>query len=221
MNTLAIGDLHLPFTHKKALDFTKKLRDKYKCERIVFMGDVVDLNTCSFHELSPDGLSSNDEIKRTRDALQPWIREYPSAYICIGNHDARPFRKASAAGISSTFIKSYGDIWGTPKEWKWDWSFEFDRVIYKHGSRSGIYAYNDMARDNRKNTVTGHIHASAGIHYMSSDHDLIWGMGVGCLINIKEYAFHYAKDYPRRPILGSGVVLDNGRLPIFEAMKLS
>jgi hypothetical protein len=184
------------------------------------MGDVFDGHSYSFHEANPNEMSPGYEVEMARKRIVPWTKAFPVADICIGSHDARPFRKASSVGMPSTFIKAYNDIWGLPKTWIWDWKFEYQNIIFTHGNRSGSYAHVNIARDNRKSTVSAHVHSSAGVHFLSSDYDLIWGMNVGCLINIKEYAFAYAKDYTQRPVIGCGVVLNNSTLPLFIPMNL-
>ena len=44
---------------------------------------------------------------------------------------------------------------------------------------------------------------------MSHD-DRIFGLNVGCGIDIDRYAFAYAQDFKIRPGLGCGVVVDSG-----------
>ena len=55
-------------------------------------------------------------------------------------------------------------------------------------------------------TVIGHTHSSAGVHYTANERDTIFGMNVGCGIDVKRYAFAYGKDFPRKPIISCGVV---------------
>ena len=45
-------------------------------------------------------------------------------------------------------------------------------------------------------------------------------MNVGCGIDRTAYAFEYGKAMTKKPIIGSGLVLDNGRLPIIELIDL-
>jgi hypothetical protein len=39
-------------------------------------------------------------------------------------------------------------------------------------------------------------------------------MQVGCGIDNDAYAFHYGRQFPKKPVLGCGVVLDKGRVPL-------
>ena len=49
---------------------------------------------------------------------------------------------------------------------------------------------------------------------------MIFGMNVGCGIDIDAYAMEYSRPFPKRPTLGCGVVLDGGRVAIFVLMPL-
>jgi hypothetical protein len=66
----------------------------------------------------------------------------------------------------------------------------------------------------------GHIHTAGGVKFHASPKDIIWGLQVGCGIDRKSYAFQYGRDFKDKPILGCGVVLENGRVPVFEPMEL-
>lgn len=54
---------------------------------------------------------------------------------------------------------------------------------------------------------------------MASKLNIIFGMNVGCLIDIKAYAMAYGKHCPRRPCLGAGVVID-GKTAFFIPMEI-
>jgi len=51
---LAIGDLHEPFCLDKYLRFCKNVDRKYRCNKVVFIGDVIDNHYSSYHETDPD-----------------------------------------------------------------------------------------------------------------------------------------------------------------------
>lgn len=42
MNVLVIGDTHIPFAHKNYLEFCKETQKRFKCDRVVHVGDLVD-----------------------------------------------------------------------------------------------------------------------------------------------------------------------------------
>jgi hypothetical protein len=43
-------------------------------------------------------------------------------------------------------------------------------------------------------------------------------MQVGCGIDNSQYAFAYGKSFPKKPILGCGLVLDGGNIPVILPM---
>lgn len=219
-NVLAIADLHEPFCKDGYLEHCIKIRDKYKCGTIVLIGDEVDLCGISQWEKDPDGFSAGTEAALAQEKMKLWYDAFPEAYVCIGNHTARPFRMAKQHGIPKKFIKSYEEAWEAPKSWKWAENWEFNGTLYTHGTGfSGANAAIKIASMHRQNTVIGHIHSEAGIQFNASKIDIIWGMQLGGALDDKSYAAFYAKDQLKKSIVGCGVVLD-GRIPIYEPMIL-
>ena len=113
-NILIIGDLHALFEHSNYLDFCVSVRERCKCGTIVFIGDLVDNHSISFHEIDPDGLAPEDEMHEADEHLAPWFEAFPEAYICRGNHDCLADRKRRHVGLPKRAFKSYRDIWNLP-----------------------------------------------------------------------------------------------------------
>lgn len=217
---LAIADMHEPFCKEGYMDHCIDIRNKYKAGRIILIGDEVDLCGVSQWEKDPDGFSAGTEAELAQSKMEVWYKVFPTAFVCIGNHTARPFRQAKANGVPKKFIKSYEEAWNAPKTWKWADSWEFNNVHYTHGTGySGPGAAIRIATRHRQNTVIGHIHSEAGIQYSASKIDLVWGMQLGGAICDKSYAAHYAKDQLKKSIIGCGIIID-GKLPIYEPMLL-
>jgi predicted phosphodiesterase len=220
-NVLVIGDTHLPFGHKNYLEFCKENQIKYKCKQVIHIGDLVDNHSISYHEHDPDGFSPIEEFKRTEKDLKRWFKAFKKVKICIGNHDSLTDRQRKTAGLSVKHFKNFREIWKLPKGWKEAFEWEIAGVLYKHGSgMSGRYAHVQAAERCRQSTVIGHIHSSSGVEYMASKKDRIFGANIGCGIDRKSYAFYYGKDFPRKPILSCGVVLNGGKLCYVIPMKL-
>jgi hypothetical protein len=55
--------------------------------------------------------------------------------------------------------------------------------------------------------------------YSASDRDMIFGMNVGCGVDVDAYAMAYGKVYSKKPTLGCGVVID-GKIALFLPMDL-
>ena len=68
-------------------------------------------------------------------------------------------------------------------------------------------------------TVSGHAHGNAGVSATASDHRLVWGLAVGCGIDIDSMAFAYGKHFSQKPIIACGIVI-NGKTPVCEMMDL-
>jgi len=215
---LTIPDLHNPVSRLGSLAFCKDVQKKYKCNTTVFIGDVVDWSAISFHANNPEAPGPKDEFKLAYAEIQKWYKAFPNAYVCIGNHDARPQRVAESVNIPAKFIRDYADLWGTPK-WKWVNHVIIDDVYYCHGHKKGggkTPAWN-LAGKLGMSVVMGHWHSKAGINWSANPLRRWFGMDTGCLIDDEAYAFVYASEQPARSILGTGVVLDGK--PYYEIME--
>ena len=218
---LALSCSHLPFEHKHFLDFIIDTYNRYRCGRIVHVGDIVDNNSINYHEKDPDGKSPKEEMNEADKHLANWYKAFPRMYLCIGNHDCLVDRKAKTNGLPSRTIKKLREIWKFPKGWHEAWEWELDGVIFQHGTnRSGKFAHLQAAHDNRQSTVIGHLHTNAGVEWSANSKDLIFGMAVGCGIDREQYAFNYGKDFKYKPILGCGIVANNGQHAEFVPMNL-
>lgn len=220
-NALVIGDTHEPFCHPGYRNFCYDVANYFKVESVFHIGDEVDNHAISYHESNPNGMSAGHEADAAYDAMQLWFKTFPVVDVCIGNHSALNMRKAQTAGLPSRFMKSFNDVWDAPKTWRWAWEHRFGDVCIEHGTgSSGQNGAMTRAKDNRMSTVIGHLHSFGGVQYSASDKDIIFGMNVGCGIDINRYAFEYGKQFKKRPTLGAGILLDGGRVAIWVPMDL-
>ncbi|MBE3139908.1 MAG: metallophosphoesterase [Thermoplasmata archaeon] len=214
---LAIGDIHEPVSRRGYLQFCKDLYKKWKCDTVVFIGDVVDWTAISFHAHNPEAPGPKDEYKLALAGTRRWRRAFPNAIVCIGNHDARPQRVAESVSIPSKFIRNYADLWETP-EWKWVQSVIIDKVYYCHGHGKGggkTPAWN-LSQKMGMSIVMGHCHSRGGVEWSANPLRRWFGMDTGCGIDDKAYAFAYAKEQVTRSVLSAGIIL-NGT-PYHEVM---
>lgn len=216
-NILVIGDLHMPFTKPGYLEHCLAAKKEYKTNKTIFIGDLIDNHFTSYYEINPDGYSAGGELAASVRELKEWKKAFKEAFVTIGNHDRLVLRKAFSNGISSKWIKGMAEVLETPN-WKYDISYESNKVLYYHGE-GGSNMLQTIYR-HRQSIVMGHWHTKFEITFSTSEKDILWGMNVGCGIDIKRYAFEYMKHNTKRPILGCGAVLDNGRLPILVPMNL-
>ena len=209
-NVLVIGDLHEPFCLEGYLEHCIETYEKFNCNQVVFIGDLIDNHYSSFHTADPDGYGAGDELDRAIDKIQVWYNHFPIAKICLGNHDLIVRRKCFESQISKRWVRDYGDVLGTP-----DWDFKevhkIDDVIYTHGTgTSGRNAAANKALQFSQPTVQGHIHTEASV-IMSGEH---YGVQVGCGVDRQAYAMAYAKFFPKPYKISCAVILNNGQIPL-------
>lgn len=212
---LVIGDLHEPFTREGYLEFCKGVYDKYRCNRVVFTADLIDMHFSSFHDIDPDGHSAAEELRLAKINIAKWYKTFPVAKVTLGNHDNIPIRKAFSAGLSNAWIKPVSEVLETPT-WEYADSFVMDNVLYTHGI--GRKASNRMQKD-LISVVQGHYHSESYVTFAVGAYKRLFAMQVGCGVNDKSYAMAYGKHFDKMHI-NCGVVLENGTLPILEYMKL-
>lgn len=220
-NVLIFSCTHIPFEHPKFLDFCQKMRDFLKCDTVIHLGDIIDNHAISYHEHDPNGWSPAKEMEQADKHLQKWFKAFPDMYLTLGNHDSLVDRKSKTVGLPRRCFKPFKEMWNLPKNWKVDFEFDINGVLYKHGTGySGRYGHVQAAVDARQSCVMAHLHSTAGVEYMANSKQIMFGMCVGCGISIKDYAFSYGKHFKRRPILGVGVVTDSGTRAQFLPMDL-
>jgi hypothetical protein len=212
---LVIPDLHSPFIKYGFLEFCQYISKKYNTNKTIFIGDIIDNHYSSYHESDPDGFSAGVELLKAKNEINNWYTAFPTAKVCIGNHDLIPNRKAMTSGLSASWIKTIGEVLDTPN-WEYSEEFLIDNVLYTHGT--GRKA-NNRAKKDLISIVQGHYHSESYIEHFVGSNFKIFAMQVGCGIDRRTYAMAYGRHFDK-PHINCGVVLENGTLPILEYMKL-
>ena len=212
---LVIGDLHEPFCHEGYLEFCKETYQKYNCNKVVFIGDIIDNHYSSYHETDSDGLGGKKELEFAIEKLKKWYKAFPKATVTLGNHDRIIIRKAQTSNIPSKWIKEFSEVLETPN---WDFVTEvfIDGVRYVHGDKSGKPRM--ATRRDMVSTVSGHFHTDFYIEWFFGKTRAIFGMAVGCGIDAKSYAMGYMQG-GKKEAIGCGVV-NGGHTPILVKMNL-
>lgn len=209
MRILVIPDLQIPFQHLGALTFLKRVRDEYRPDKIVCVGDEWDNCALSRYPKNPDGLSAGDEHKKAKRASRPFYDAFPEVFLCTSNHRERLYKRAFEAGIPVDYIKDTSDYMGSPRGWVWDEQHRFDGVVFEHGDRaSGASAGVKLVDANHASTVYGHHHDCPGIVYIRKAQKTLFAMNVGCLIDEDSYAMSYTRMNRSKPVLSCGVIID-------------
>lgn len=200
---LIIGDLHEPFCLDGYLEFCKDTYDKYNCNKVIFIGDIIDSHYSSYHETDADGMGGLDELEYAIKKLSRWYEAFPVADVTLGNHDRIIIRKAQTSNIPSKWIRDFGEVLETPN-WNFVTDVYYDGVRYVHGDKSGkprMAAKRDMV-----STVSGHYHTDFYCEWMFGKTRAIFGMAVGCGIDSKSYAMGYMQG-GKKEAIGVGVVV--------------
>lgn len=204
------SDPHIPFNHPNYLRFVRDTFKKYGVGQVVCCGDLVDNHAISRHLKETCSKSACDELDMSIAEVKKFTEAFPDVTLCIGNHDERITAQAATVGIDRRFLKSFSELLELPKTWKITDEIIIDNVLYKHGINCmGQNGAINAALRERMSTVIGHSHAFGGIGYSANKRELIFGMNVGCGIDIAAYAFAYGKNDKYRPTLGCGIVFND------------
>lgn len=217
---LFISDMHAPYQHKNTIPFLKMLKERYNPTRIVCLGDETEGAKLSYHEHDADLPSAGDELKMAQKFLQELEQVFPQMDLLNSNHGSLVYRKAKSNGIPMHYIKAYNDILGVGKGWVWH-----DDLILDLPNGQQVYCHHGKSSEAIKTSQTmgmshvcGHYHESFGIKFWSSPSGLFFAMNTGCLIDNKALCFSYNKLNLKRPIIGTGLIIDG--VPVLEYMPL-
>ncbi len=223
---LAFSCTHYPVCREGFVDFLLDVKKKWKCNRVVHLGDLVDLHSVSFHENDPDLYAPGAEINLTVNQMRNTIyKALPKLDIITGNHDVRIHRKAFSTGLPARAIQNLANIYDTPRGWTWHPQFSkvcIDGVNYSHGDsgRSGKHPACLNAEQTHRSVVQGHFHHCLFANYIPPNADrLIFGVQAGCGLDSDSAAMRYGLKFNQKPALGCAVIVD-GRHAYVERMVL-
>jgi len=217
VNILCVGDLHCPFDLDEYLDFLKDVYKKYKCSKVIFIGDLIDNHYTSYHEVSIEAeYSGKQELELAIKRVQRYYKAFnKKGTIClIGNHDRLIMRRAQTSQIPSKWIKSYKEVLEVPN-WEFTERYVFNDIQFVHGEGGQA---STKAKADMMNTVSGHYHTLAYTQHFVGAKYRIFATQTGTGINFSNYSFAYAK-YGKKPAIGCVVVL-NGKTPLNILMEL-
>lgn len=217
---LFISDMHIPYHHPKTLEFLQGLKDRYNPTRVICLGDELDKHALSFHDSDPDLMSAGDELSASLPVISKLKEMFPKMDIIDSNHGSMIYRKAKAHGLPRRYIRSYNEVLGVDEGWVWHNDLTITlpdgQQVYIHHGKSSDAIKTSQAMS--MSHVCGHFHESFGVKYWANPNGLFWAMNAGCLIHDKSLAFAYNNSNLKRPIIGTGLIIDG--VPILEAMAL-
>jgi hypothetical protein len=215
-----ISDMHIPYNHPDLIPFLCRVKEKYKPDKWVCIGDEVDSHALSFHDHDPDLPNAGYELIKSRLVLRDIFQLIPSCDVLDSNHGSMVYRKAYAHGIPMAYIKNYNEILKAPVGWKWSDELilemsDGNKVYFHHGKMANTLL---ASKGESMSFVQGHFHSQFNIQYWGCKQGLYFALTVGCLIDPKSMAFNYGKNFSKRPIIGMAVIV-NGQ-PILIPMVL-
>lgn len=217
---LLISDMHIPYHHPDTVEFLQHLKEKYNPTRVVCLGDELDKHALSYHDSDPDLPSAGDELRMSLPVIAQLHSLFPRMDILDSNHGSLVWRKAKTHGIPKHYIKSYRDVLEVDEGWTWHYDMTLDlpndqKVYLCHGKMSDI---TKMSQQMGMCAVAGHYHQSYKIEYWGNSFQLYWGLQAGCLIDDKSLAFAYNNTNLKRPVIGTGLIIDGQ--PILEPLLM-
>ena len=217
---LIISDTHVPYHHPDLIPFLKDLKEIYKPDRVIHIGDEVDKHAMSFHDSDPALPSAGDELKQSLPIIKQIEELFPKMDLLDSNHGSLVYRRALKHGIPKAYLRDYNEFLKVGKGWKWhdDLTIQTSNgpVYFCHGKVADVLK---LAQSMGMSCVQGHYHSSYNIKYYGNSLGLYYGLQVGCLVDKDSLAFRYNKTQRARPIIGCAGIF-NG-LPKLIPMVLN
>lgn len=214
---LVIGDLHAPYHHPDTIEFLVSVRNSFRPDLVVQIGDELDYHAMSFHESDPNLDAAGPELERGKLFLSELHREFPQMLLVHSNHGSMTYRRAKHSGIPVQMLRRYRDVafpdHGAPG---WSWAFgwrirtRLGIVLFKHQTPSAV----SNAAHEGCSVVVGHQHGQFGVDWAASSSRLYYGANTGCLIDKDALAFAYGKNSQNKPIIGCLMIVDGMPTPI-------
>lgn len=209
---LAFGDTHFPYEHKETFQFLEDIVETYEVDRVIHLGDILDVYSVSAYPTDPDHPDSwTEEIKKARKKVQQLASIFPEMEIMESNHDDRAYKKARLSGIPREYLVPYSKILDAPEGWKWHSELRIrceetrDFLFFAHTKTGGALA---CAKDKGCTSVLGHHHTKFGMQGFKANKRTIYGVDAGCLVSDKGSPFKYNKGDRGRPIQGCVLIIE-------------
>ncbi len=212
-NVLIIWDLHCPYELEEYLLFCRQQQELFNCWTVIYIWDIVDFHSISYHEKIPEELNPRWEMSLARQRLKDWYYTFPEACVLLWNHDSIPYRQARTAWLLREFIRSPNTIFEAPNSYLFLNEIIINNVLYTHGT---IWDAWTKCVKEWISLVQWHLHTKAWIIYHANRNWTIFGMQVWTWIDYKKQAFDYARSNSKIPVTSCWIMLNN--LPIVIPM---
>lgn len=204
-NVLVIGDLHSPYIIDWYLEHCREVQQRYNCGTVVYIWDIVDFHSISYHEKSPEELNPRGEIARARQILKIWYATFPKAIVTLWNHDQLPRRQARTMWLLKEYLHTPETIFESPKTYKFVDEIVLNWVLYTHWSTSDAFK---KCIIEWMSMVSWHKHTLCWVQYTQTRSWKVRGMQVWAWIDYKAETFSYSKTSSKHPITACWVVIN-------------
>lgn len=182
--TLAIGDVHAPWTVWRTLYKIIEYAEAKKPKHIVQLGDLYDMYSWTRFARTQNLYTPRQELKHGRRVAETlWAKLRKAApraklWQLRGNHDVRPHKKVMGAAPECEDL-----ILGVDALWQFDnvetildprETLELGGVVYTHGFRK----HGEHVLQTHRNTVVGHLHVG-GTVYVRHGQKTLWELNAG------------------------------------------
>ena len=217
---IVIGCLHAPWHNKTVfagvLDLINDLGNHL--QGVYLIGDILDLNSLSFHERGKyplDGLDIRKEYKMVKvfDELDSVLKRGVKKHFIYGNHEARYLRHKEIPDNDKIIVEPPEEQfrlrergYEVKTRWKDDYFVLGDHLEVFHGEMLGVNPAKRQLDKLKKSCMFAHSHR-AGVHFDGN----MGSYNIGCLVDINQPVFNYAGRLTKRNwMMGFGLVtIDN------------
>jgi hypothetical protein len=184
--TVIHSDVHVPDNDKAAWRAWLQFITYLQPDRLIYLGDFLDMESFSSHDNLHAPPKSIDEIRAGREALRQTVDAVPDAerWLFEGNHEQRIRRKLAKNLPNAMDLMELPDLLDL-KTLGFNW-YEYPKkrffgdVMYLHSTSEGMHHAHQALINQDANCVYGHIHRPQLHMKRTGSGRFLWAMGLGC-----------------------------------------
>lgn len=202
MTKMIIGDLHIPFEDKRAVNTMLKIHQHCRPETVIINGDLLDfVEISSFTRNKLDDRPLTESIDAAADIIKK-LQRYSKILFHIGNHEIRLKKYLFNNAPELAELISFNDLINNKLKTKIEFVemvgrdsmklYFDDKLLVGHFnrvSRYSAYTAKMLVEDYKVSIVQAHTHR-LGTYYTTGANQTFIGKEGGCLCNIHPEYVH-------------------------------